>query len=135
MKKFLALFVFLASAVTLAGCGATVAQNAVALDVSYKWNKSDQCSQVSPEISVAGIPAETSQLKVSLKDLDVPNWDHGGGKVDYTGQTIIPAGALKSGYNGPCPPSGSHTYAFKVNAVDAEGTIIGQGKAKQDCCL
>ena len=135
MKKFVTLLVFLASAATLAGCGATVAQNAVALDVSYKWNKADQCSQVSPEISVAGIPAETSQLKVSLKDLDVPNWDHGGGKVDYTGQTIIPAGALKSGYNGPCPPSGSHTYAFKVNAVDAEGTIIGQGKAKQDCCL
>ncbi len=38
----------------------------------------------------------------------------------------IPARALTN-YNGPCPPSGSHTYRFTVNALDANGNKIGTG--------
>ena len=36
---------------------------------------------------------------------------------------------LKNGYNGPCPPSGRHSYQFTVHAIDKEGIIIGIGKA------
>ncbi len=131
MKKFIVLLV---SIVFLTGCGATVAENAVNLDVVYKWSKEDQCSRTSPEISLGNIPSETKQLKVKLKDLDAPNWDHGGGKVTYTGQATLAKGMLKSGYNGPCPPSGSHRYVFSVDAIDAEGTIVGRGKSKNNCC-
>lgn len=127
------LFVILAT-LLLTGCGAKVAQNAAKLGVSYQWTKEDQCSKVSPEISVAGIPPGTKQLKASLHDLDVPSWDHGGGMVAYSGQSVIGEGELKYGYNGPCPPSGTHTYQFKVKAIDDEGTIIGLGDSKQDCC-
>lgn len=131
MKSF---FLVILVAFLLTGCGAKVAQNAAKLDVAYQWSESDQCSRVSPKISVSGIPPGTTQLKATLHDLDVPSWDHGGGKVVYTGQPSIKKGELKSGYNGPCPPSGTHTYQFKVKAIDAEGTIIGLGDAKQDCC-
>ena len=57
--------------------------------------------------------------------------NHGGGTVAYDGSGVIPAGALKSGYNGPCPPSGSHRYEFTVKAVYAAGVIVGQGKQTQ----
>jgi phosphatidylethanolamine-binding protein (PEBP) family uncharacterized protein len=36
---------------------------------------------------------------------------------------------LKNGYNGPCPPSGRHSYQFTVHAIDKDGIIIGIGKA------
>jgi hypothetical protein len=58
----------------------------------------------------------------------VPTWNHGGGTVTYDGSDIIPAGALKNGYNGPCPPSGSHRYEFTVQAIDAAGVVVGIGK-------
>ena len=45
-----------------------------------------------------------------------------------TGSDVIPAGALQDGYNGPCPPSGSHRYQFTVKAIDAAGVIVGTGQ-------
>ena len=48
--------------------------------------------------------------------------------MTYDGSGVIPAGALKNGYNGPCPPSGSHRYEFTVQAVDAAGVVVGSGK-------
>ena len=103
-------------------------QSIVALDVDFSWEEEHRCSSKSPEIRVAGIPAGTKFLKVTLVDLDVPFWDHGGGTVNNDGSGVIPAGSLKSGYNGPCPPGGSHRYEFTVNALDGQGRIIGAGK-------
>ena len=114
----------------LMGCAAgTVAPDAVELGVDFSWEGVKRCSKISPKIRVAGVPAGTVTLKVKLKDLDVPRWNHGGGSIAYDGSGIIPAGALKSAYNGPCPPSGSHRYQFSVKALDNEGVVIGMGKA------
>jgi len=119
-------------AVLLAGClGPKVSPNAAHLTLDFEFTKKHQCSSISPEIRVGSIPVGTQKLKVKLVDLDVPNWDHGGGTIDYSGAAVIPENSLKSGYNGPCPPSGSHRYQIKVNAVDAAGVIIGQGKGSQ----
>jgi phosphatidylethanolamine-binding protein (PEBP) family uncharacterized protein len=105
-----------------------VDENVVALDVDFSWEEEHRCSSKSPAIQVAGVPEGTKSFKVSLVDLDVPFWHHGGGAVENDGSGIIAAGSLKSGYNGPCPPSGSHRYEFTVHAVDEEGRIIGTGK-------
>jgi phosphatidylethanolamine-binding protein (PEBP) family uncharacterized protein len=117
------------AALLLFGCAtAQVSPDAVELPVDFAWQASDRCSGQSPAIQVHNIPAATKTLYVKLKDLDVPNWNHGGGTVAYDGSGLIPVGALQNGYNGPCPPSGSHRYQFTVKAIDAAGVIIGTGQ-------
>ena len=100
------------------------------LTVSFKFDGSSKCSRISPEIKVGNIPAGTVAFKVRLKDLDA-SWRHGGGTVPHDGSGIIPKGALKSGYNGPCPPEGSHRYVFTVKAVDANDDTLAEGAAEQ----
>ena len=119
----------IASMFLILGCaGAKVAPDAADLGVDFSWENTKPCSRVSPVIHVADFPVQTTWFKVSLKDLDVPDWNHGGGKFANDDSGVIPAGALKEGYSGPCPPGGSHRYQFTVKAVDKEGTIIGIGK-------
>ena len=128
MKRVWLLFV-VGSILLTAGCATTqVSPNAVDLAVDFVWQPSDRCSNRSPEIRVANIPSAAKTLWVKLKDREVPTWNHGGGNVTYDGSGVIPAGALKNGYNGPCPPSGSHRYEFTVQAVDAAGVVVGSGK-------
>ncbi len=117
----------------LFGCAGTQNQTTVpALTVSFTWDSSERCSRTSPEIYLDAIPADTQTFKIKLKDLDAPKWNHGGGTVANDGSGTIPSGALKSGYNGPCPPSGSHRYRFIVEAVDNGGRVIGTGQAVQN---
>ncbi|MBC2737194.1 MAG: phospholipid-binding protein [Desulfobacteraceae bacterium] len=117
------------AALLLFGCAtAQVSPDAVELSVDFAWQASDRCSSQSPVIRVKNIPAATKTLQIKLKDRDVPTWNHGGGTVAYDGSDVIPAGALQDGYNGPCPPSGSHRYQFTVKAIDAAGVIVGTGQ-------
>ena len=128
LSSLAVIFIFL----FLFGClGPQVSPNAVNLGVKFSWKGIKNCSNHSPLIKVTKIPAGTKFLKVKLVDLDVTSWNHGGGKVEYKGKGIIPAGSLKSAYNGPCPPSGSHRYQFAVHAIDKKGVIIGTGKSVQ----
>jgi phosphatidylethanolamine-binding protein (PEBP) family uncharacterized protein len=127
--KRLMMLIMVGSMLLTAGCATTrVSPDAVDLTVDFDWQPSDRCSRRSPEIRVSNIPAATKTLYVKLKDRDVPNWNHGGGTVAYDGSGVIPAGALKNSYNGPCPPSGSHRYEFTVQAIDAAGVVVGIGK-------
>jgi len=128
--KWLAPFFCVAIFGFLFGCvSAKVSPNAVDLKVNFKWTKASNCSNKSPKIVVSNIPKGTKSLKVKLEDFDAPTWNHGGGTVPYNGSGVIKAGALTNGYNGPCPPSGSHSYQFTVHAIDKDGIIIGIGKA------
>ena len=134
MKPYRALIVSALILFVAAGCvtpGGSVPEDAAELAVAFSWEGTKACSHQSPEIRVANVPDSAVELKVRLKDLDAPNWSHGGGSVAHDGSGTIPAGALKSGYNGPCPPSGSHRYEFSVKAVNAGGSIVGFGKAMQ----
>ena len=65
----------------------------------------------------------------TMKDLDVPQYDHGGGVVEFSGQSIIEPGAFK--YRSPCPPGGSHTYQWEATAKSKKSMFGGTlGKAK-----
>ena len=108
-----------------------IAENAVTLDVSFKWRMKHGCSNKSPKITIKNAPKETERFIIRLKDLDVLSFHHGGGVVKNNGSGIIPEGALKSNYKGPCPPSGQHNYRFTVDAVDKNGVIIGRGQGMQ----
>ena len=81
------------------------------------------------------LPADTKELAENLPDDEtLPN----GARQGITGFG-------KTGYGGPCPPSGTHRYFFKIYALDTtidivaiadkpqllkamEGHILGQGQ-------
>lgn len=109
-----------------------IPDEAASMLVSFTWDGIKSCTHDSPEIRVSQIPDGTVTLQVQLKDLTLLPYNGGGGEVDNDGSGIIPAGALTSGYNGPCPrPGERHQYEFWVMAKNADGKIIGFGKARR----
>ena len=96
-------------------------------------------ANVSPPIEWSGVPANAKTIALICDDPDAPGktWVHwvvfdmlattknlpenvplqgtiaGGGKQGTTD-------FRKVGYGGPCPPSGTHRYYFKVYALDKE---------------
>jgi Raf kinase inhibitor-like YbhB/YbcL family protein len=95
---------------------------------------------VNPPLEVSGFPKNTKSLAVIVEDPDAP-----GGVYDHWVVWDIPpneaiaensrAGVTgrnsfgNTGYGGPCPPSGSHRYFFKVYALDSElGIRAGSDK-------
>jgi hypothetical protein len=136
MKKWYPVVIFTAILILTAGCAKNpnrikIPKDAAKMDVDFSWAGIQACSHESPEIRVSNVPEGAEELRVKLQDISLPAWNQGGGTVKHDGSGIIPAGALKVGYNGPCPPSGRHKYEFSVMAVNADGVIIGFGKARQ----
>jgi Raf kinase inhibitor-like YbhB/YbcL family protein len=88
-----------------------------------------QGQDVSPVLNITGIPNGTQSMVLIVDDPDAPggNWDHW---LVYNIPVIdkIPEGAIpgtqlindfqKREYGGPCPPSGTHRYFFKLYAID-----------------
>ena len=135
MKKITPLAILTAAIILIAGCANNpdqikIPRDAAEMTVEFSWEGIAACTHDSPELRVSAVPDGTADLRVRLKDISLPEWNHGGGKVKHDGSGVIPAGALKLGYNGPCPPSGRHKYEFSVMALDADGVIIGFGKAR-----
>ena len=108
-----------------------IAPAAAADDLTVSFKFTAKCSKMSPEIKVGNVPAGTVAFKVNLRDNDKPGWRHGGGKVPADASGVIPAGALTDGYNGPCPPDGSHNYEFTVKALDANDDTLAEGSGEQ----
>ena len=91
---------------------------APAFGVDFTWQGTGSCfDPKSPPFSLSGVPARTKRLRFTMKDLDAPGFPHGGGTVAFTAQTEVGRGAFS--YQGPCPPSGQHTYQWTVEALDA----------------
>lgn len=88
---------------------------------------------ISPELDWFGTPGETVSLALIMDDPDAPGgtWVHW---VLYNlpfdlnglrqGETGVGVDGLNSwgrtGYGGPCPPSGTHRYFFKLYALDID---------------
>jgi len=90
-------------------------------------------ADTSPPLQIANIPSEAKSLALIVDDPDAPGglfshwmvWNippHTGA----VGEGSAPKGVQgtndfgKSGYGGPCPPSGTHRYYFKIFALDRE---------------
>jgi Raf kinase inhibitor-like YbhB/YbcL family protein len=84
---------------------------------------------INPPIDIQSIPPETVSLAIVVEDPDAPSgvFDHWVAwnlppfkqipenyKVGVQGKN----GKGKTGYTGPCPPSGTHHYQFKIYALD-----------------
>lgn len=90
-----------------------------------------QGQDINPELNIKGIPEQAKSLVLIIDDPDAPmgTWDHWVmwnmpviSKID---ENSVPSGAIqgknswaKNGYGGPCPPSATHSYAFKLYALD-----------------
>ena len=86
---------------------------------------------INPAISVKNIPQQAKSLALIMDDPDARN----GGFNHWVMWNIDPSGTInensapgtqgkngagKSGYAGPCPPTGTHHYHFKVYALDTK---------------
>ena len=88
-------------------------------------------ANVNPPLSIEATPEGTKSLVLIVDDPDAPmgTWDH------WVVWNISPAKKIeensvpgteglnsfnKHSYGGPCPPSGTHRYFFKVYALDTK---------------
>lgn len=86
-------------------------------------------ANVNPPIEISGIPEKTQSLVLIVDDPDAPRgtWDHWivwniPPQPNIAENSIPGLEGLndfgKHHYGGPCPPSGTHRYFFKVYALD-----------------
>ena len=87
---------------------------------------------VNPSLHINNVPEGAKSLVLIMDDPDAPmgTWDHwvvwNIEPSPVIEENSVPAGAVqgknswgKTKYGGPCPPSGTHRYFFKVYALDA----------------
>lgn len=91
---------------------------------------------VSPALSIIGVPPAAKSLVLIMDDPDAPGrtWVHWvRWNIPPTTVEIIEGveslgvsglgSSNQSIYQGPCPPTGTHRYFFKLYALDAELTL------------
>ena len=112
-----------------------------------------------PPLAIDRVPTGTKSLALIVDDPDAPVglWVHWvlwniHPQIRQIGEKIVPADAIqgrnswgRTSYGGPCPPSGTHRYFFKLYALDTilklgsgttkaeleramEGHVIGKGE-------
>jgi Raf kinase inhibitor-like YbhB/YbcL family protein len=95
---------------------------------------------VSPTLDIKGMPKEAQSLVLIVDDPDAPvgTWVHWV-VYDIPVIAVIKEGSVpgtqginnfnKINYGGPCPPSGTHRYFFKLFALDTK-LNLPPGKTK-----
>jgi Raf kinase inhibitor-like YbhB/YbcL family protein len=110
---------------------------------------------VSPPLTWSGVPVTARSLALICDDPDAPRgiWTHwvifdlpasvgglGEGVPAHERVTVTEGGGSaiqgkndfgKPGYGGPCPPSGTHRYFFRIYALDTE-LGLGPATTRQD---
>lgn len=89
---------------------------------------------MNPELKINGTPNEAKSLVLIVDDPDAPHglfthwilWNIDP-KTTNIGENSAPVGGIqgtndfgKRNYGGPCPPSGTHRYFFKIFALDTK---------------
>ena len=99
-------------------------------------------ADVSPALAIEDMPQGIVRLALIMDDPDAPRgtWDHWVA-YDIPVTATVPEGVRslgtagrnswqRTGYGGPCPPSGVHRYYFRVYALDAP-LGLGEGAGKR----
>jgi len=96
---------------------------------------------VNPALNISGVPEATKSLVLIMDDPDAPmgTWDHWivwnippTNKIE---ENTVPGvegmnDSRKHSYSGPCPPSGTHRYFFKVYALDTKLNLAPNSRKK-----
>ena len=100
---------------------------------------------LNPPLSIGQVPAGAKSLALIVDDPDAPmgTWVHWvlwniDPNISAIKEDSVPKGAIqglndfrKHSYGGPCPPSGTHRYFFKIYALDAMLSLSpNSGKAE-----
>jgi Raf kinase inhibitor-like YbhB/YbcL family protein len=95
-------------------------------------------ADVNPQLLIGNVPAGTKSLALIVDDPDAPRgtwvhwvvWNISPDTKEFR-EGAVPTGAhlgmndfRKLDYGGPCPPSGTHRYFFKLYALD---TVLSLG--------
>lgn len=108
---------------------------ASAFSFTFSWGDIPLCttgrpgSVPNPEFRLRSVPQGAARIEFRMVDLNVPDYRHGGGCVDYAGQNTIAPGAFR--YKSPCPPSGSHTYQWTATVKDSSGGTLATATANK----
>ena len=99
---------------------------------------------ISPPLDITGVPKEAKTLVLIMDDPDAPMgtfthwtvWNIPSNKTQFSKNEKIdfPQGITsfgKTGYGGPCPPSGTHRYFFKIYALDTKLDLSDGSSLKQ----
>jgi Raf kinase inhibitor-like YbhB/YbcL family protein len=105
---------------------------------------------INPHLVIHGVPPTAKSLALIVEDPDAPTglWTHWviwniSPELKEIREHVIPNGAQEGvntrgevGYYGPCPPSGSHRYFFRLFALDMKITLSeGAGRRALDTAM
>jgi Raf kinase inhibitor-like YbhB/YbcL family protein len=106
-------------------------------------------ADTSPPLQISDVPSEAKSLVLIVDDPDAPSglfthwavWNISP-QTSTIAEGSTPKGVQgtndfgKSGYGGPCPPSGTHRYYFKIFALDRELDLpFGAKRGQLDAAL
>ena len=106
--------------------------------ISFEWGDIKKCTTgrpnmvLNPIFTLNNVPEGTKFLKFKMKDKNAPSYNHGGGKIEYFGESVIEPGAFT--YKSPCGPSGKHIYEWTVTAQSEKNSgklAVAKAKKKQ----
>jgi Raf kinase inhibitor-like YbhB/YbcL family protein len=99
---------------------------------------------INPALEISGVPSAAASLVLIVDDPDAPRgtWNHwlvwniapSTGKI---AARSVPAGSVQgrtdfgtAKYGGPCPPSGTHRYYFRLFALDVKLSLTAGADRK-----
>jgi Raf kinase inhibitor-like YbhB/YbcL family protein len=103
----------------------------------------------SPPLQISDVPGEAKSVVLIVDDPDAPSglfthwavWNISP-QTSTIAEGSTPKGVHgtndfgKSGYGGPCPPSGAHRYYFKIFALDRELDLpVGAKRSQLDAAM
>ena len=109
-----------------------IKSSAFSNDGSIPEKQTCEGKDINPTLLIESVPENAKSLALVVDDPDAPmgTWVHWvvwniDPKTNEIAENSVPKGALqgfndfkKQNYGGPCPPSGTHRYFFKLYALD-----------------
>lgn len=100
-------------------------------------------ANINPPLTIAGVPEKAQSLVLIVDDPDAPKgtwvhwvvWNIPPSTTEITENSVPGIQGMtnfgKNEYGGPCPPSGTHRYFFKLYALDKK-LNLGSKATKKD---